>query len=398
MIPRASVVLLVAVGLGACSQPASEEVTSADQGMSSREALDEGFRRLALEHRYARRVLDVPTRGEAARTPWADTNWPEQQGGLAWRWNDPAFVQARPGPGSRLPYTPPSEAHVRGMTRAELAKLSPAEKYDVFVGDFRYATTRYMLEGREDDTPWWAGICGGWSSAALEYPEPAPRDVTGPSGITVPFGSSDIKALLAYYHETGFIPGLLGVEKLFDVGGDFEGAQRIHAERVMAVGDDCSNDECEHPTAAEFHAVVGNELGVRKRGFVVDVRADERTYYQPAFRYESRVVEQGTADVSGAAARRVRFRTTLETASDIADVRADEARGTPPSWEPRLASGRNVTATHEYEYEIVVAEDGTVVSSRWLSTERPDSVFVRDVPAGFVGHLRGLTQIMAGER
>lgn len=400
--PLALVLLSLAASVACSSSDDDTLAAGAALGGPVADALDdEGWQRLAKEHGYELRLSELPLKGGLpdGRVPWADTNWPGVRGTIAWRWNDPAFANELLDTDEwpPLPYTPPSEAEVRAMPREELAKLSPAEKYDVFMGFFDYPTVNNMVEDADPSTEWWAGICGGWSSAALQYPEPSPRDVIGPSGISVPFGSSDIKALMALYHEVGYIPAALGVEHLFDLGEVFKEATELHKELAISVGDECGGGECAHPTAAEFHLLLANELGRLGNGFTVDVRADERTYFQPAFAYESTILKEATTTQDGAPARSLRFRTVLTTASDIEDVRADQSAGTMPRWEPRLSKGENVVASHVYEYEIVVSADSRVLASAWVSTDRPDSVFMRRVPAGFGGHLRGLEPILAAE-
>lgn len=358
---------------------------------------DEGFQRAAREHGYELRIRELPLSGSVTneRVPWADTNWPELRGMIGWRWNDPAFAEVTVTE-EGLPYRPPTENAVRAMSRDQLARLSPAEKYDIFMGHFRYPTVTSLMEEPPDlESPWWAGICGGWSSAALQYPEPAARDVVGPSGISVPFGSSDIKALLAYYHEAGYLPGELGVEEGFDVGEVFEEVGEHKRKTTLQIGAGCEGDECEHPTAAELHITMANELGRKQSGFVVDVRADERTYYQPAFAYESRIVAERDVEHAGRPARELHFATTLKSASDMNDIHLDVAEGTSPRWEPRIAKGENVVLAHAYEYVIVVAKDtSAVLSSKWLSADRPDAIFMRTVQPGFKGHLRGLAHIV----
>jgi hypothetical protein len=43
------------------------------------------------------------------------------------------------------------------------------------------------------------GLCHGWAPASITYAEPKPITVTNADGITIPFGSSDIKAQLTYF-------------------------------------------------------------------------------------------------------------------------------------------------------------------------------------------------------
>jgi hypothetical protein len=43
------------------------------------------------------------------------------------------------------------------------------------------------------------GLCHGWAPASLFYKQPNPVNLPNPDGVIVPFGSSDVKALLTYF-------------------------------------------------------------------------------------------------------------------------------------------------------------------------------------------------------
>ena len=82
---------------------------------------------------------------------------------------------------------------------APLKALSPAEKYDIFMGKFSYPTVKFEWARTSASHPQWYGLCHGWAPAAIVYDEPNPVTLTGPSGVKVPFGSSDVKALLTHF-------------------------------------------------------------------------------------------------------------------------------------------------------------------------------------------------------
>ena len=123
--------------------------------------------------------------------PWSDTYWPNYRSGIAQRWfaKDPQDYN----------YTLYTVDELRNLTTDEKKALSPAEKYSIYIGRYDYPLVRseWMRTSKED--PRWEGICHGWAPAAAHYKEPEPIDVVNDDGILVPFGSSDIKALLSYY-------------------------------------------------------------------------------------------------------------------------------------------------------------------------------------------------------
>lgn len=48
----------------------------------------------------------------------------------------------------------------------------------------------------------WLTICLQWAPASMFFKQPNPVTITSPDGIKVPFGSSDVKALLIYFTGT----------------------------------------------------------------------------------------------------------------------------------------------------------------------------------------------------
>ena len=67
------------------------------------------------------------------QVPWSDSYWPNINLSIAYRWN----WKSIPLPSFRAPMR--SDAH--RFSRAQLAVLSPAEKYDLFLGHYDYPLT-----------------------------------------------------------------------------------------------------------------------------------------------------------------------------------------------------------------------------------------------------------------
>lgn len=94
---------------------------------------------------------------------------------------------------------PPTRDQAVRLSAAELAQLSPAEKYDLARGRYDYPLTGSVLDDPTvnpfaDPS---SGICHGSAPAAVAQAEPQPVVVTNPDGVAVPFASADVKALLA---------------------------------------------------------------------------------------------------------------------------------------------------------------------------------------------------------
>ena len=134
----------------------------------------------------------LPLSGSTPHAAWSGTYWPNKNGGIAHRW---VFGEGRGG----FNYTLHTMDDLQKMSENDLKTLSPAEKYDIFTGRLDYPTVRSEWRRTTPDQPHWYGLCHGWAPASILYKEPHPVTLAASSNISIPFGSSDVKALLVYF-------------------------------------------------------------------------------------------------------------------------------------------------------------------------------------------------------
>jgi hypothetical protein len=226
-----------------------------------------------LQRNYEHHFAALPVSGTADAIPWPDTYWPGYNGGLAARWNDPETDD-------NWAYALNDEATSRTLDREALDKLSPAEKYDVFIGNFNYDFVKYERKRTSPEDEGWFGLCHGWAPASYSFKEPAPITLKGPSGIEVPFGSSDIKGLLTFAQQHARYPrssAMLGGRCNKDISDN---------------PDDANAPECRDTNAGSFHVVLTNQLGIQRKAFVADVTRDLQVWNQPIYGFETSVVNE----------------------------------------------------------------------------------------------------------
>jgi len=214
-------------------------------------------------------LKSLPTSGTLQTTPWADTYWPSYQSGIAIRW------------ASRTPnnfnYTLYTKQQLQAMSPRELVQLSPAEKYDIFVGRYDYPTVRAEWQRTSPADASWEGICHGWAVAALQYQQPNPVTLENPDGIDVPFASSDVKAYLDY-----FIAEYAGQYASTDFIGD---RCNYDIEEYPAKG---NISACADLNAGAFHVLISNMLSKNVlAGFVGDRDRSLQVWNQPIFKFTS---------------------------------------------------------------------------------------------------------------
>jgi hypothetical protein len=207
---------------------------------------------------------------------------------------------------------------------------------------------------------WW-GYCHGWSPAALNYKEPKPVTLANPQGIKVPFGSSDVKALLTFSQQYRRAPAdthNLGARCNFDIHN-----QPAHAD----------DPECRDTNAGAFHVVVANMLGVKKTGFVADVTRDEQVWNQPVFGFSSEIVAQSSDVYANAAPGTVsiaEIKTTMRYISEFG-----------PRWNPTpFDTFPAQIAQAQYHYTVELNAAGEVIGGEWLDDNRPDFLWTQTAP------------------
>jgi len=111
-----------------------------------------------LSGNYVVTLSSLPTEGELNWKPWADSYWPSKQGGLAYRWREAEEGHS---------YQPVKPSLASSLGASQISRLSPAEKFDIFVGDSSMPLHTNEAERTSPNDGAWFGICHGWTPASL---------------------------------------------------------------------------------------------------------------------------------------------------------------------------------------------------------------------------------------
>ncbi|MBY0517108.1 MAG: hypothetical protein K2P81_09380 [Bacteriovoracaceae bacterium] len=324
---------------------------------------------------------------------WSDTFWPANLGGIAYRWNN------EPNP-EIFKYKMYSKAEIEKMDVTELEKLSPTEKYDIFMGDYKYSLTKKVLGQNKPTDLWWEGICHGWSIAAVNHPEPARVNVENKDGITVPFGSSDVKGLLDYYyaevHKTktyARIGARCGADG--KVPGEAYPEDRVQTPPKPS---QANAPECSDVNAGAFHMALANMIGLQDRGFVADVDRFNDVWNQPVGEYSSQIMDERLPTPQEAAigaARIVRIKMDMTYGEELNLLRPEDAKeeGGFMSMDPVTTTPEQTFTTRYYEYNLEIDAAGNVIGGSWISETRPDFMWIKGKAETFEGRLSGLNKI-----
>lgn len=75
-------------------------------------------------------LRSLPAQAQLSVTPWSETYWPSNKGSINLRWN-----QRYP---DGFDYDSPDLYDLKRMSRAQIARLAPSEKYDIYMGRYDY--------------------------------------------------------------------------------------------------------------------------------------------------------------------------------------------------------------------------------------------------------------------
>lgn len=315
--------------------------------------------------------------------PWSDSYWPSYRGGIAVRWSG-NYRNKHRSPlhyslYSRRTLARYSEKRDQKKYRQRLDSMSPAEKYGVFVGDYKYslwhqekARTKKII--KKPKGRYWEGLCDGWAASAYLFDEPKPITVTNADGITVSFGSSDIKALLIYYMaKKGKSSHFLGKRNNKITIADIKKRPGLRF-----------NPRYRDVNPGAFHVVLTNQIGFMLEGFVMDADPQSQVWNHPIYSYKTEELHNNLRPSASAArgtVREIRVRTTVHYAVEIGSY-----------WDAnKFGSKKKV-----YTYRLELDRAGRILGGEWegkSTLDHPDFLWKMQRPSEFKGYFAGLNEL-----
>lgn len=316
-----------------------------------------------MDANFENRLNVLPTSGELSSRglAWPGYYWANNKGGIAQRWTskDP----------QNFKYESPSLYELKNMSKEQINELSPAEKYDLYVGSYDYPTVKQVWDTTRKGESAWHGICHGVSPASLNHSEPKAITVKNKDGIEVTFYASDVKALLAYYYAKISDTDVVQVGKRCFVSGSIPLIRNISG--------------CNDVNPGAFHIIMANKLGISKTGFISDMDRYVQVWNHAAVNYETKIMGKAalTKDAADTATSRVKVRTKVKYAASI-----------DPALTPVIATASAKYDTREYSYYLELNSKGEIVGGEWISRDRPDFMWIKGKDQ-FTGYWESLNTI-----
>ncbi|MFW7381953.1 MAG: hypothetical protein ACOH5I_24310 [Oligoflexus sp.] len=340
--------------LSACGKPVNRRSSMfeawIDSGSPAR-LFGEGF-----EDRFEA----LPTSGTVQQMPWADTYWPNYKRGLAWRWQAGDEVAQMP-----------SKDDVQAFDSEQINRLSPAEKYDLYLGQYDYPLTSSELSRTDADQDSWWGLCHGYAPASILFAEPEPISVANPDGIEINFTSSDIKALLTYaqqYQRKSDSTLFMATRCNEDLEDTFEPYSRA----------------CRGVNPGSLHIALSEMLGNRQEAVVVDIEQGQEVWNFPAISYQSEILEESSQIYDSAAEGTVKIIAVNTTVVFVQPIN--------PHTEAIGAVDVGQFITKDYQYTVELDKEGRIIGGDWKSDDSPDFLWLQ-TPFEFSGYFEQLRNL-----
>lgn len=325
------------------------------------------------------------TEGAVAVAPWSGDYWPYAQGILAARYLDENFFELETWQ-ERFEFInhQPVSAVIAERGQEGVSILSPAEKYDLIVGDSRQSLTKSMWDqGKKyfDETghvEGWMGICHGWAPAAIVEPRPV-RSIevlSRDQKWKVSLNPSEIKGLVSYNWATN------------PYQSNFLGRRCNEKEPKRDAKGRLLNPDCFDLNPATWHLVVVNLVGQQKRSFVMDATFDYEVWNQPVIGYSYSYFNPQTREPGTS------WETSLIRREDFkrdpyAQFRSREARSfvgvsmkvgyvieTSAGAENEDSAEYDSIRWVEYRYDLEMNERGEIIGGEWYLESHPDFIWV----------------------
>lgn len=317
-----------------------------------------------MSYFFAKKIDELPLAGSVTnfRRYWSGDYWALRSGSINYRW----YAQNKIGFNLN---SPPREMALR-MSIPELASLSPSEKYDLFTGRYDYPLRNEVSLIADPKAEAWEGMCHGWSPATMNHDEPSPKLMINPDGIEIPFGSTDIKALLSYYYAYNY-----------QAPDTHQMGRRCFKGSFFNNDKDCQEDL----NAGAFHIVLTNRIGIDGKGLIADLHRYKEVWNHPITSYKSEI--QGVAPIHANAAPETNRVLKIKTTITYLDENGHD-------WHPVIGTNKQATKELTYFYNLELNSGGEIIGGVWISKQRPDFLWLMNRPRKFEGTLYRLGELL----
>ena len=348
------------------------------------------------------RIDKLRPQARLSKRPWSSHYWPIALGGLSARYADPSFhalLDKELEEHSLIRYSSVIE-HYRQPTEflsllnfapAKVDFYSPAEKYDLLVGDKNFTLTnldkRYGQQWLEEDgtVAMWMGICHGWAVASYVSPRITRSvEVLANDGKTrIKFHADDLRALLSLkWSSSNSFP-------VRYIGGRCNNSASDDEVRKDEKTGKIIDDSCFDTNPGTWHVVITNKIGKYNESFIMDATFDREVWNHPLYAYKTTFYNPITLKGGSLAESIVPIDKRWQRVDPFAEVRNKDRRATQivavamdvsyvVETEPRQGVPlEDLINTVTYHYDLELDADNNIVGGEWYTNLHPDFLWTR---------------------
>jgi hypothetical protein len=289
------------------------------------------------------KITDLPMQGELQdkTKAWPESHWASNSGSIAYRWSSD-----RP---DIFKFVSPNLAKLNELTKSEINELSPAEKFDIYLGKYDYPLTKLILKSNSPTMTAWFGICHGVAPASIYYSEPSLKTVTNKDGITFDFYASDIKALISYYYA------------------------KVNYKNGKQVGMRCSANKdvgpCGDVNPGSFFIILANRMGFEGKTFIADTDRLNEVWNHVPVNYKTNIYSEQEPGRNSARGTVKRLHM---------DVLINYAAAIKPQFDAVIGTDKADYLGQIYEFYLDIDAQNNIIGGEWLKDISPDFLWIRE--------------------
>lgn len=405
MFLQKSVVTALLAAVIASTLIQSVTVAHAEQYGERSEITDFVENPMALTNVYSIDQMGL-SKSTLATRPWSDDYWPDTEGGIARRYKPGFMRHPRWSPVGWVPKNADwvwdvnasgakddlaqSVKNYASLTEEEIAVMSPAEKYDILLGDENFTFTKAIVQ-RVDDKKAnkliasFSGICHGWTGAALTMPRPEKVfTAVNPHGKLVTFYPSDVRGLGSYLFAAAIVNPSDRPEQKFN-GNNCQ--TNFNAKYTTDSYNRILDPKCNDVNPAFFHLTLVNQIGVNQRAFIMDRKSQFAVDNQPVFAYKYTYYNPQTGRPVGSVDEaKVPLDGRFDAYNDYrpkqgakfivgVNLEVDYVAWVMPGMERTFTPADDKTSKWHTKYDLELNEAGDIIGGEWryIDSDRPNA-------------------------
>ncbi len=311
-------------------------------------------------------------------SPWSGYYWSTLNGLLGYRYGDKEFNR-NPTWEARLEFITENPISLY-LDNGWLRLLSPSEKYDLLIGNYKATTTALMWEeGKKEIEQYkkirdWSGLCHGLAMASLQYPWPkySLKLKSADGKYLIKFYPEDIKALGIYHWSGENIP-------LKKLGGRCE----LVSPRTESTGR-IKDPNCRDPNPGAFHLALVNRIGIQKKSLIMDSSMDAEVWNYPIVGYNFSFFNLNTGKSNYKIKNSMipisefkndkfpQYRSQLAEHIVGVEAKIEYLTHKKPTQDEKDPSSKDSLVTVIYRYDLELDSKGKIIGGEWYTNRIPD--------------------------